>query len=42
VLENLQLATFARKDPEGIKRDLDRIFAIFPKASRKKTQKAGT
>jgi branched-chain amino acid transport system ATP-binding protein len=42
VLENLQLATFARKDPEGIKRDLDRIFAIFPRLLERKTQKAGT
>jgi branched-chain amino acid transport system ATP-binding protein len=42
VLENLQLATFARKDPDGIKRDLDRIFAIFPRLLERKTQKAGT
>jgi branched-chain amino acid transport system ATP-binding protein len=42
VLENLQLATFAKKDPDGIKRDLDRIFAIFPRLLERKAQKAGT
>ena len=31
VLENLKLATFARKDEEGIVQDLKRVFSIFPR-----------
>jgi branched-chain amino acid transport system ATP-binding protein len=42
VLENLRLASFARKDPAGIRRDMDRVFAIFPKLLERKDQKAGT
>jgi len=42
VLENLQLACFARKDPEGIKRDLARVFDIFERLEERKWQKAGT
>ena len=30
VLENLQLATFSRKDRDGIRRDIHRVFEIFP------------
>jgi branched-chain amino acid transport system ATP-binding protein len=29
VMENLKLATFARKDVQGIKRDLKQVFSIF-------------
>ena len=42
VLENLQLATFARKDRENIVNDIERVFAIFPRLDERKTQKAGT
>ena len=42
VLENLQLAAFARKDKEGIARDIERVFAIFSRLEERKTQKAGT
>jgi len=42
VMENLQLSTFARKDGEAIKRDLGRVFSIFPRLDERKTQKAGT
>jgi branched-chain amino acid transport system ATP-binding protein len=42
VMENLRLATFARKDGKGIERDLERVFAIFPRLEERKTQKAGT
>jgi branched-chain amino acid transport system ATP-binding protein len=42
VLENLQLAAFARKDKEGIKRDIERVFAIFSRLEERKVQKAGT
>ncbi|MGD9124883.1 MAG: ABC transporter ATP-binding protein [Desulfarculaceae bacterium] len=42
VLENLKLATFARKDAEGIQRDLERVFDIFTRLEERKNQKAGT
>ncbi len=42
VMENLKLATFARKDTAGIKRDLERVFSIFTRLKERSTQKAGT
>ncbi|MBW2215734.1 MAG: ABC transporter ATP-binding protein [Deltaproteobacteria bacterium] len=42
ILENLKLATFARKDGEKIERDLKRVFNIFSRLEERKTQKAGT
>jgi branched-chain amino acid transport system ATP-binding protein len=42
VMENLRLATFARKDGEGIRRDVQRVFSIFPRLEERQTQKAGT
>ena len=42
VLENLQLATFARKDRENVEKDIKRVFAIFPRLEERKVQKAGT
>jgi branched-chain amino acid transport system ATP-binding protein len=42
VLENLQLATFARKDHEQIKKDIEQVFSIFPRLDERKTQEAGT
>jgi branched-chain amino acid transport system ATP-binding protein len=42
VLENLRLAAFARKDPRAVRRDRDRVFAIFPKLLERKDQRAGT
>ncbi len=42
VTENLKLATFARKDGQEIGRDLERVFAIFPRLQERTAQKAGT
>jgi branched-chain amino acid transport system ATP-binding protein len=42
VMENLKLATFARKDGPGIARDLERVFAIFPRLRERQNQKSGT
>ncbi len=42
VLENLQLAAFARTDKDGVQRDIERVFAIFSRLEERKTQKAGT
>ncbi len=42
VMENLKLATFARKKDKTIDHDLERVFAIFPRLEERKIQKAGT
>ncbi len=42
VMENLKLATFARKKNKQIDQDLQRVFSIFPRLDERKTQKAGT
>jgi branched-chain amino acid transport system ATP-binding protein len=42
VVENLRLATYARKNGSEIERDLKRVFAIFSRLEERKTQKAGT
>ncbi len=42
IMENLILATYARKDSEKIQEDLDRVFSIFPRLEERKIQKAGT
>jgi len=42
VLENLQLATFARRDKANIAKDIERVFAIFSRLDERKIQKAGT
>jgi branched-chain amino acid transport system ATP-binding protein len=42
VMENLRLATFARKDNEQIERDIERVFAIFPRLEERQNQRSGT
>ncbi len=42
VAENLKLATFARKDKDQIRKDVQRIFSIFPRLEERYSQKAGT
>jgi branched-chain amino acid transport system ATP-binding protein len=42
VLENLKLATYARKRGPEIAEDMERVFAVFPRLDERKTQKAGT
>ncbi len=42
VLENLKLATFARKNGKAIEQDIERVFSIFPRLAERLTQKAGT
>ena len=41
VMENLMLATFARKDSKSIAEDLERVFAIFPRLKERESQKSG-
>ncbi|MFC1813380.1 ABC transporter ATP-binding protein [Thermodesulfobacteriota bacterium] len=42
IMENLKLATFARKDSKRIDQDFNRVFSIFPRLEERKTQKSGT
>ena len=42
VLENLRLATFARRDGGAVGTDLERVFSIFPRLKERLDQKAGT
>jgi branched-chain amino acid transport system ATP-binding protein len=42
VLENLKLATYARKRGPEIERDLERVFSIFSRLDERKEQKSGT
>jgi branched-chain amino acid transport system ATP-binding protein len=42
VMENLMLATFARKDSKDIAEDLERVFTIFPRLKERENQKSGT
>ncbi|GAK51304.1 ABC transporter related [Candidatus Moduliflexus flocculans] len=40
VLENLKMATFARKDHEQIEQDYDRVFSLFPRLADRKHQRS--
>ena len=42
VMENLQLAAFARSNSQAIEDDRDRVFTIFPRLQERMHQKAGT
>lgn len=42
VLVNLQLGATLRRDKEGIQRDLEMVFARFPRLWERRKQKAGT
>ncbi len=42
VLENLELGGYLRNDPEGIRRDGERLFELFPILSQRRRQLAGT
>jgi len=42
VLENLELAAFARKDRVAISKDREQVFTLFPRLRERQVQKAGT
>ncbi len=42
VMENLKLATFARKNGKEIEQDFEQVFSIFPRLEERKRQKAET
>jgi branched-chain amino acid transport system ATP-binding protein len=40
--ENLAMGAYARTDREGIRRDVERVFALFPRLKERRRQTAGT
>lgn len=42
VMENLEMGAYTRKDKEGIKEDIKRVFNLFPRLEERKEQMAGT
>lgn len=42
VLENLKLATYARRDADRIGQDYERVFSLFPRLSDRKHQRVDT
>jgi branched-chain amino acid transport system ATP-binding protein len=42
VTENLEMGAYARTDKEGIRRDIERVFALFPRLKERHRQLAGT
>ena len=42
VTENLEMGAYARKDKDGIRRDIERVFTLFPRLKERAKQLAGT
>jgi branched-chain amino acid transport system ATP-binding protein len=42
VLENLKMGAFTRSDRDGIERDLEWVFSVFPRLEERTTQISGT
>lgn len=42
VSENLDMGAFLRSDKEGIKRDMEEVFSIFPRLAERRNQLGGT
>ena len=42
VLENLEVGAFSRRDPAGVRLDLERVFTLFPRLRERRSQKGGT
>ena len=42
VMENLEMGAYARKDKEGIQKDLQRVFELFSRLKERANQKGGT
>lgn len=42
VLENLEMGAFQRRDKDGVKADMDRVFGLFPRLKERVSQKGGT
>ncbi len=42
VEENLRLGAYVRSDKAGVRKDFDRVFALFPRLAERRGQQAGT
>jgi branched-chain amino acid transport system ATP-binding protein len=42
VEENLEMGAFVRGDKAGIRRDMERVYSLFPRLKERRTQVAGT
>ncbi|PLZ01221.1 ABC transporter ATP-binding protein [Burkholderia sp. WAC0059] len=42
IIENMQMGAYLRKDKDGIKNDVERMFGFFPRLKERSTQLAGT
>ena len=42
VEENLRLGAHVRADKQGVRRDFDRVFSVFPRLAERRRQQAGT
>ena len=42
VNENLQLGAYLRRDSDGIRQDMERVYELFPRLKERERQKAGT
>jgi branched-chain amino acid transport system ATP-binding protein len=42
IVENLQMGAFTRRDVDGIRRDIERMFETFPRLKERASQVAGT
>jgi branched-chain amino acid transport system ATP-binding protein len=40
--ENLQLGSYTRRDKQGIKEDIEKVYAFFPRLKERRDQQAGT
>ncbi len=42
VLENLEMGAFTRRDPAGVKQDIEHVFSLFPILAERREQFGGT
>jgi len=42
VMENLEMGAYTRNDKEGIRRDLEHVFGLFPRLAERRNQPGGT
>jgi branched-chain amino acid transport system ATP-binding protein len=42
VLSNLQMGAYTRRDPHGVKTDIERVYTLFPRLKERQRQLAGT
>ncbi len=42
VMENLEMGAYSRKDADGVKKDLEHVFHLFPRLAERRNQAGGT